>query len=160
MNFYYFRENEIMLTPNKINFYTFFKLPAAWWSGVRVAILTSMTCTTYVRYGWRNQNPFRSMYFAVQAMAAELSTGALILKHLEEKDLKVSMLVLGMKSKYYKKAVGKIKFICLDGDKINHSLLGLGEKNSKCTCILESNAYNESGDLVASFEFEWTFKLK
>ncbi|TXK70248.1 DUF4442 domain-containing protein [Mesonia sp. HuA40] len=150
----------MMLTSKKINFYTFFKLPAAWWSGVRVTTLTSKTCETYVRYSWRNQNPFKSMYFAVQAMAAELSTGALILKQLEEKELKVSMLVLGMKSKYFKKAVGKIKFSCLDGDKIGHSLLELNTKKSICTCILTANGYDEEGDLVANFEFEWTFKLK
>ena len=32
-----------------------------------------------VKHRWINQNPFNSMYFAVQAMAAELSTGALVM---------------------------------------------------------------------------------
>jgi hypothetical protein len=32
-----------------------------------------------VKHRWINQNPFNSMYFAVQAMAAELATGALVM---------------------------------------------------------------------------------
>ncbi|HEA31083.1 MAG TPA: thioesterase, partial [Leeuwenhoekiella sp.] len=54
-----------------------FKLPSAWICGVRVQTIGRNTCTTTVRHRWINQNPFKSMFWAVQGMAAELSTGVL-----------------------------------------------------------------------------------
>ena len=57
-------------TPFKLNFFTFFKLPSAFWSGVRVKSISSEICEVTVKHRWFNQNPFNSMYFAVQAMAA------------------------------------------------------------------------------------------
>jgi len=37
-----------------------------------------------VKHRWLNQNPFNSMYFAVQAMAAELTTGALVMYQIKK----------------------------------------------------------------------------
>ena len=59
----------------KISVFTFFKLPAAWWTGVRVSEINDTSCVVSVRHRWINQNPFGSMFWAVQGMAAELSTG-------------------------------------------------------------------------------------
>jgi hypothetical protein len=53
------------------------KLPSAWFTGVRLVSVDTQRGVASVPYGWRSQNPFRSTYFAAQAMAAELSTGAL-----------------------------------------------------------------------------------
>jgi hypothetical protein len=63
-------------TPAKLNLFTFFKLPSAFWSGVRVKSISPEVCEVTVKHRWFNQNPFNSMYFAVQAMAAEFTTGA------------------------------------------------------------------------------------
>ncbi|WP_309640021.1 DUF4442 domain-containing protein, partial [Flavobacterium sp.] len=72
------------ITPQKINAFTFLKLPAAFWCGVRVKTLEVDRCTTSVKHTWKNQNPFHSMYFAVQAMAAELTTGALVMFQIQK----------------------------------------------------------------------------
>jgi hypothetical protein len=70
-----------------------FKLPAAYFCGVRVTSLDELKCDVSVKHRWINQNPFRSMYFAVQAMAAELSTGALVMRQVKESNLPISMLI-------------------------------------------------------------------
>ena len=62
------------LTPSKINMFTFMKLPSAWWCGVRLQYIDEKKATTTVKHKWINQNPFKSMFWAVQGMAAELST--------------------------------------------------------------------------------------
>ena len=80
-------------TPFKLNTYTFFKLPAAFWSGVRVKSISAETCMVSVKLGWFNQNPFKSIYFAVQAMAAEFTTGALVMFHIKASKQNISMLV-------------------------------------------------------------------
>ena len=67
------------LTTRKINVFLLFKLPSAFICGVRAKQLEATKCVVSVKHRWINQNPFNSMYFAVQAMAAELSTGALVM---------------------------------------------------------------------------------
>src|SRR5690606_41534093 len=81
------------ITPKKLNQFLFFKLPSAFWCGVRVLSINESVCCVTVRHKWINQNPFRSMYFAVQAMAAELCTGALVMTAIQESGRKISMLV-------------------------------------------------------------------
>jgi hypothetical protein len=66
-------------TPRKINLFMALRLPAAFLCGVRAQNITEQECIATVRYRWISQNPFQSMYFAVQAMAAELTTGILVL---------------------------------------------------------------------------------
>jgi hypothetical protein len=110
------------LTPSKINTFLFFKLPSAFICGVRVKQLEAAKCVVTVKHRWINQNPFNSMYFAVQAMAAEMSTGALVMYQIQKCNKKISMLVANNKANFTKKATGKITFTCLDGDKIETAI--------------------------------------
>ncbi|MFN3640594.1 MAG: DUF4442 domain-containing protein, partial [Flavobacterium sp.] len=66
------------ISTTKLHAFLFIKLPSAFWCGVRVKRISEKECVVTVKHRWFNQNPFKSMYFAVQAMAAELSTGALV----------------------------------------------------------------------------------
>jgi hypothetical protein len=52
---------------------------------------------------------FRFIYFAALAMAAELSTGVLALMYVNKQKTSVSMLVLGMETKFHKKAKSLIR---------------------------------------------------
>ncbi len=60
------------ITPKKITAFTFFKLPSVYWLGIRVKSISEDTCTVKVKHRWINQNPFKSLFWAVQGMAAEL----------------------------------------------------------------------------------------
>ena len=62
------------------------------------------------------------MYFAVQAMAAELSTGALVMYQIQKSGKKISMLVANNKGNFTKKATGRITFVCKDGDLIERAI--------------------------------------
>ena len=90
-------------TPSKLNTFLFFKLPSAYWSGVRVKEISTTSCKATVKHRWFNQNPFNSMYFAVQAMAAELTTGALVMYHIKKSGKKISMLVANNKGNFSKR---------------------------------------------------------
>ena len=65
-----------MITPRKLNTYIIFKLPSAFLCGVRTQFINSEKCIVTVKHRWINQNPFKSMFWAVQGMAAEFATGA------------------------------------------------------------------------------------
>ncbi len=144
----------------QFNTFTFFKLPAAWWCGVRLRQLDSKTAVVCVRHRWVNQNPFRSMFWAVQGMAAELSTGAMVIDQIKESGHAISMLVARNKAVFTKKATGKITFTCQDGDLIKEALdktIATGEGQ---TFWMRSIGVNEDGVEVATFDFEWTIKKK
>jgi hypothetical protein len=144
----------------RFNTFLFFKLPSAWWCGVRLRSLDSEQAVVTVRHSWFNQNPFKSMFWAVQGMAAELSTGAMVMKQIRESGRNVSMLVASNRASFSKKAVGKITFRCGDGALIRQALKKTIQSGEGQTINMRSTGTNEEGLQVSAFEFEWTIKLR
>ena len=149
-----------MINSSKLNQFLLFKLPSAWLCGVRVKHISRTECEVGVKHRWINQNPFNSIYFAVQAMAAELSTGALVISKIREQDRKISMLVAQNKSVFTKKATGKIRFNCYDGQLIDEAIQKTLETGDGQTFWMKSIGTNEEGIEVSTFEFEWTVRAK
>lgn len=147
-------------TASKLNTFLFFKLPSAYWSGVRVKDISSTSCTVTVKHRWINQNPFDSMYFAVQAMAAELTTGALVMYHIKMSGKKISMLVANNKGNFSKKARGRITFTCNDGHLIEQAIATAIATGEGQTFWMSSIGKDASGDQVSHMEFEWSIKVK
>ena len=143
-----------------INSFLFFKLPSVWWCGIRVKEISSKSCRANVRLGWFNKNPFKSLFWAVQGMASELTTGMLIMQAITKSKKNISMLVLNNKANFSKKAKGLISFNCYQGEKINEVINRLLESKKPQTLWVKSVGKDESGDVVSSFEFEWTLMLK
>ena len=119
------------LTVSKLNTFLFFKLPSAFLCGVRVKQIDEKKCVVSVKHRWINQNPFNSMYFAVQAMAAELAAGALVMYQIQMSGRKISMLVANNKGNFTKKATGRITFVCNDGHLIAEAI-GKTIENDRC----------------------------
>ena len=135
------------------------KLPAAWLSGVRLTSINDSKCEAKVRFKWINQNPYHSMFWAVQGMAAELTTGMLLTKCIQDSNANISMLLVSNKSSFHKKAVGKITFTCSEG-KVAKQLINLTIQNITSKAWLRAKGYDEEGDLVSEFEFEWSCKKR
>lgn len=148
------------LSPRKINTYLFFKLPSAFLTGVRVKSISETTCVTKVTHRWMNQNPFKSMFWAVQGMAAELSTGALVMKKINTSKENISMLVASNRARFHKKARGKITFKCEDGLLVMEAIQKAVETWEGQTIWMKSEGTDAAGDLVSEFEFEWTIKRR
>jgi hypothetical protein len=136
-----------------------FKLPAAWLTGVRLSLINEGKCEVKVRFKWINQNPYRSMFWAVQAMAAELTTGMLLTKSIQDSNSDISMLLVSNKSSFYKKAVGKITFVCDEGE-IAKQLINSTIKNTTSKAWFKAKGYDEAGDQVSEFDFEWSCKKR
>ncbi|WZL89180.1 DUF4442 domain-containing protein [Salinimicrobium sp. 3283s] len=148
------------VSSQKLNTFLMFKLPSAWLTGVRVKEIDENHCLTTVKHSWINQNPFNSLYFAVQAMAAELSTGALVMASIKASKRPISMLVAQNKSRFTKKATGKISFICNDAHLISAAIEETIKTGEGQTFWMRSHGVNEDGQEVSVFDFEWTIKLK
>ena len=148
------------LSVRSFNRFMFFKLPAAWWCGVRLTALDGNRGEAAVTHRWINQNPFRSMFWAVQGMAAELSTGALVMGYINESKKPVSMLVANNNASFSKKAKGRISFYCTDGLLIKDAIARTIATGEGQTCWMKAEGRDEEGNTVSNFSFEWTVKLK
>ena len=144
----------------KYNFFLFKDLPSAWLCGVRVKDLNDKKCIISVRHNWFNSNPFKSLYWAVQGMASELATGLAIIDFVNKNKLKISMLVISNESKFLKKAKGLIRFECDQVKALKKTLSSLSKNKTTDKIKLKSTGYDESGDVVSEFIYEWSFKLK
>lgn len=148
------------ISPNKINLFLGLKLPAAFICGVRVKSLESAACQVTVKHRWINQNPFNSIFWAVQGMAAELSTGALVMSKIKDRGVSISMLVISNNASFSKKATGRITFICEDGQKVEDAIDHAMASNQGQTLWMNSIGRDEEGVKVSNFNFEWTIKLR
>lgn len=148
------------VTVKQMNRFLIFKLPSAYLCGVRLKELDDSKTIVTVTHRWINQNPFNSMYFAVQSMAAELTTGALVIKKIKESGKQISMLVTNHNGSFTKKAVGKITFTCNDGHLLDEALSRTIETGEGQTILMKSVGINENGEQVSAYEFEWSVKLK
>ena len=157
-NFDTFRSD--MSKESQFNKFMFFKLPAAWWCGVRLRYMDSQRAEVTVKHRWINQNPFKSMFWAVQGMAAELSTGAMVIDQIRNSGGSISMLVASNKAVFTKKARGLIRFTCEDGSLIKEALDHTIQTGEGKTFWMKSVGTNEEGQEVATFHFEWTVKKK
>ncbi|GAA3614686.1 DUF4442 domain-containing protein [Flavivirga amylovorans] len=148
------------VTPRKLNTFTIFKLPAAYFCGVRTKYIDKAKCIVTVKHKWINQNPFKSMFWAVQGMAAEFSTGALMITKIKESGKRISMLVTSNNATFTKKATGRITFTCNDGVLMDNAIKKAIETGEGQTIWVKSIGINEEGIEVSTFNFEWSVKVK
>ena len=147
-------------TPSKINRWMFLKLPAAWLTGVRLTSINDDICEVKVRHRWISQNPYRSMYWAVQGMAAELTTALMLTDKINKSGYDISMLLISSKSNYYKKATGTIVFNCSEGNNMDEMMNKLISSNTPQTITLSSRGINQNKVKVSEFIFEWSLKIR
>jgi hypothetical protein len=146
--------------PFKFRVFLFSKLPAAFFSGVRVRDMDETKCVVSVPFKWLTQNPFRSTYFASLGMAAEMSTGALALANIYKRNPPVSMLVVKVESEYFKKATGKTYFTCNDGLLFYNAVKESVATGEGRTIRAKSIGVNDKSEVVAEFYITWSFKAK
>jgi hypothetical protein len=144
----------------KINLLLLFKLPAAYFTGVRTRHLDPKQCVVTVKFRWINQNPFKSMYWAVQGMAAELATGALVIAKIKEGGHNISMLLVHNSGSFLKKATGRITFTCNDGILVDKAIAKALVTSQGESILMNATGINADGIEVSKFSFEWTIKVK
>ncbi|MDE3124601.1 MAG: DUF4442 domain-containing protein [Bacteroidota bacterium] len=135
-------------------------LPMAFLAGIQINHFNNGKAIVNVPYRYTNKNPFRSIYFAVLSMAAELSTGILAFAYIYQQPVTISMLVVNMEAKFLKKATGVIQFTCNDGLAIQNAIQQAITTGEAITQICSSVGTNQQSEVVAHFTFTWSFKRK
>ena len=144
--------------PLKFRLFLLSRLPAAYFSGVRIREISEHSCQATVPFKWLTKNPFRSTYFASLAMAAEMTTGVLGLMQIYKREPSVSMLVVKVDSSYLKKADGRTRFTCTDGALFEKAVDESIHSGESRTVTARSVGVNARGETVAEFYITWTFR--
>jgi hypothetical protein len=148
-----------LLKPWKLKLFMLAKLPMGFLAGLKVTECTERAAAVTIRFGYLTKNPFRSMYFACLAMAAELSTGVLgLLPTLAGSP--VAMLIVGLEGEFTKKAVGLITFRCEDGEAVKQAIAETRATGEPRVVPCTTTGRDETGDVVATFKFTWSFKAR
>ena len=144
----------------KYTFFLFFQLPSAFFCGVRLKYLDSLKSIVSINHSWFNKNPFKSIFWAAQGMAAELTTGSLIKNAIKESGVNVSYLVVENKSSFYKKATGKIIFECNQGKQLQDLFNSFNQDNNNAIIELKSVGIDSNNVKVSEFSFTWSLKVR
>ncbi|MEY4051660.1 MAG: DUF4442 domain-containing protein [Chitinophagia bacterium] len=147
-------------SPILFRFFIATKLPAAFFAGLRIKEFDENKCVVRIRYSWFSMNPFKSIYFAVEAMAAEMCSGMLAFSQVYKRKPKVSMLVVKMEVAFVKKATGVVLFTCEDGKAIQNCINDAIQTREGKTLVCKSVGRNQQNEIVAEFNFTWSFKAK
>ncbi len=142
------------------SFFLFAKLPMGWIAGIRVKSLSKESCVTSVPFKSLNKNPFKSIYFAVQSMAAELSTASPCLLAIEGLNPSVAFIIVDMKANFYKKAVDRVYFTCEDGNKAFDAVNKAINTRDAAEATFKTVGKMKDGTIVSEFEFTWSFKQR
>lgn len=149
-----------MRSPFQFGLFKIFKLPLAFITGIKLHELSEQEAVTSIRYKYLNKNPFNSLYFAVLAMTAELSTGALALFSIARYKESIAVLVIESRGQFYKKGTGKVRFVCSAGELFKTELIRCVETNTPVTVKANTKGYNEQNELVCEYDFTWSFKVR
>lgn len=136
------------------------KLPIAWIAGLRLEESSSSKTTIGVELDFLNQNPFESMFWAVQGMAAELAGGLLVMEAIQKLQKNIASLVVNVSADFTKKATGKILFSCEQGELVSTKIEEAAASGQPIIFKLESIGTDLASEIVSKFTFTWSVKLR
>jgi len=149
-----------LLKPWNFKAYLWGKLPLAACAGLSLRRLDETGCEVGLPGGWRTQNPFRSTYFAAQAMAAEMSTGAPAMILVQGAPASIAMILRGIEAVFTKRIQGPSVFTFDD-------VAGMHAVIARAASSGESESYTglsvgrgPDGAPASEFRVTWSFKRR
>ena len=135
-------------------------LPMGYLSGMRIESLTEDACTVSLKYKWLIKNPFKSTFWAVMGMAAEMASGALLMEFTSGQKPSLATILVEQSGKFYKKAVGKQTYVCQSGKEMRATVERAYQSGEGEVITCPVQAFDSDGELIADFTFVWSMKLR
>ncbi|MEQ9425371.1 MAG: hypothetical protein RJQ09_13180 [Cyclobacteriaceae bacterium] len=148
------------LNPFLFRLHALMKVPAGFIAGMKLIALDQEHAISTIPFKYLNMNPFRSTYFAVQSMAAELSTAALALLAIQGKEPSIALIIIDMQADFPKKATDRVTFKCEDGNKVFEAVDRCIQSQEPSTVTLKTVGTMPDGTVVSTFQFTWSFKQR
>jgi hypothetical protein len=149
-----------LLRPWNFRLYLWARLPLAACAGLSLRRLDEAGCAVAIPGGWRTQNPFRSMYFAAQAMAAEMSTGAPAMMLAAGASASVSMLVREVRGVFNRRIQGEAEFTFEDMAAMRDAVDRAVATGGSEPFVARSIGRTKDGAAASEFEITWSFKRR
>lgn len=140
--------------------YTALNVPLGFIAGMKLIALDAHAAQATIPFKFLTKNPFRSIYFAAQSMAAELSTAALVKLALEGIQPSVAFIIVGMEATFTKKATDKVTFTCEDGQLVGQAVRRCIDGGEATTVRMKTVGRMPDGTEVSTFYFTWSFKQR
>ncbi len=144
----------------KFRLYLLKNLPMGFLAGLRIDTISADSCVTSVPFNWLTKNPFKSMYFAVQSMAAELSTATTCLVATMGAKPSIAYIIVTCNAKFIKKATSRVSFTCENAHEAFDAVKYCLDHNEAITKTFRTIGRQEDDTIVSEFEFTWSFKAR
>lgn len=149
-----------MLSSVKFKMGLFASVPMAFFAGCKVIELSEEKCVTTVPYQWMNNNPFKTTYWAVLGMAAEMAPGALLLMYTYQSKPSISTFVTACEAKFVKRALTQVTFVCEEGIQFRDAVALAVETGQAQTLVTNVKGYDTEGQVVSEWSFTWGIKAR
>jgi uncharacterized protein DUF4442 len=149
-----------VLDPWGFRAYLLGQLPLAAFAGLRLRRLDDQACTVELPGGWRTRNPFGSTYFAAQAMAAEMSTGAPALVFTRDAPVSIALILTALSATFSKRVQGRALFSFEDVAGLRAVIAGVAASGGTASYTGRSTGRTADGTVAAEFDVTWSFKRR
>jgi uncharacterized protein DUF4442 len=154
------RQRRRILRPWGFRAYLWARTPLAACAGLRMVSLDESSCTVSLPGGWRTRNPFGSTYFAAQAMAAEMSTGAPALVLVSGASASVALIVREIRAVFTKRIQGRSSFTFSDVAGMQSAVERAARSGESEAYVARSIGRTDDGAIAAEFDVTWSFKRR
>jgi uncharacterized protein DUF4442 len=149
-----------VLSPWRFRAFLWARLPLAACAGLSVRSLDGQSCTVALPGGWRTRNPFGSAYFAAQAMAAEMSTGAPAFMLVQGATASVAMILREVRAVFTKRITGRSSFTFADVAGMQAVVERAAASGLSEVYTGRSIGRTADGAIAAEFDVTWSFKRR
>ena len=154
------RLRQRVLSPWGFRAYLLGQLPLAAFAGLKLRRLDDEACTVELPGGWRTRNPFGSTYFAAQAMAAEMSTGAPALVLTRAAPASVALILTAVAGTFTKRVQGSALFTFAEVRGLRAVIEGVAAAGGSASFTGRSTGRTSDGAVAAEFDVTWSFKRR
>ena len=127
---------------------------------MRIRSLNEEKCTVTVPYKWINKNPFKSTFWAVLGMAAEMNGAATVLQYTYGHIPSISTLPIKCEAEFIKKATDVTTFTCNDGLMVKEKVKEAIQTGEGVVFQTAMHGNNLNGETICKFIFTWSIKMR
>ncbi len=154
------RFQRIMTNPFLFRSVLLYSLPSAVITGMKITRLDDEGCEVKVPYRFFNKNPFKTTYWAILGMAAEMVGGAQLMMYTRHSTPSVANFVVGCEAKFINRALGVTRFESNDAQLMKSMVTESIETGEAVTFDTQTIGYSEDGTIVVDFKFTWSVKAR
>ncbi len=133
------------------------QMPLLAMAGPRFREVSAERCELVLPFGWRTKNIFGTMYFGASLMAAEATTGGLVLCRGAAAD-DISYIVTGVSADFVDKAQSEVTFRCEQGQEVAQAFEEARRRSDRFEREFQVVGEREDGVQTAQVTVRWSFR--